>query len=72
MRRVADPPGKPVGDFRFGRAAAFKSESWPASFRNSHYHCAVKRRLASPKCSLYVHIAPRSKRFFQTSHYDGT
>ena len=38
MRRVADPPGTPVGGFRFGRVAAFKSESWPASFRNGGRH----------------------------------
>jgi len=38
MRRVADPPGTPVRGFRFGRVAAFKSEPWPASFRNGGRH----------------------------------
>jgi hypothetical protein len=38
MRRVADPPGTPVRGFRFGRVAAFKSEAWPASFRNGGRH----------------------------------
>ena len=38
MRRVADPPGTPAGGFRFSRVAAFKSESWPASFRNGGRH----------------------------------
>ena len=38
MRRVADPPGTPVRGFRFGRVAAFKSEPWPASFRNVGRH----------------------------------
>jgi len=38
MRRVADPPGTPVRGFRFGRVAGFKSEPWPASFRNGGRH----------------------------------
>src|SRR3954471_12689282 len=36
MRRVADPSGTPIPGFR--RVAAFKSESWPASFRNGGRH----------------------------------
>jgi hypothetical protein len=38
MRRVADPPGTPVASFRCRRVAGFKSESWPASFRNGGRH----------------------------------
>ena len=68
MRRVADPPGTPVRGFRFGRVAAFKSEPWPASFRNGGRH-----QIGMPGRNASEFAAPRANaEYVRQSRIDPT